>query len=107
MARIHGRRGYFSIKAKTGGREHDPHEREDKTKIARGSPCLTINGLPRSYGQTRAIDELSLEINSGEIVGANGAGKTTLAQLICGLVVPDSGSIAFAFPEGADPKGRR
>jgi len=49
-----------------------------------------------SYGDHRVLDGVSLEVRRGEIValtGPNGAGKTTLAQLACGLLEPDAGTV--------------
>ena len=50
---------------------------------------LTVKNLSVSYGNIKAIDNISLEVNKGEIVvliGANGAGKTTTLRAISGLV---------------------
>ncbi len=57
---------------------------------------LVIEHLSKQLGVTRAIDNLSLRIEQGEIfglLGPNGAGKTTLIRLIMGLLLPDAGSI--------------
>jgi len=57
---------------------------------------LEIQGLSKHYGSTCAIDDLSLEIRRGEVVGLigpNGAGKTTTLKCLAGLVKPNSGSI--------------
>ncbi|MDR3076727.1 MAG: ABC transporter ATP-binding protein [Synergistaceae bacterium] len=59
---------------------------------------LQISDISCYYGGMRAIDDVSLEVNSGEIVaiiGANGAGKSTLMKSVAGLVKPKSGSIKF------------
>ena len=55
---------------------------------------LTLENVEVFYGAIRALQGISLEINSGEIVtliGANGAGKSTTLRAISGLV-PPSGS---------------
>ena len=57
---------------------------------------LTINNLNSGYGDIKIIKNVSLEVNSGEIVsiiGANGAGKTTLLKTISGIITPYSGEI--------------
>jgi len=59
-----------------------------------GAP-IRVEGLRKSYRETSALDEVSLEVGEGEMVGLigpDGAGKTTLMRILCGLLVPDSGS---------------
>ncbi|MFQ6082009.1 MAG: LPS export ABC transporter ATP-binding protein [Candidatus Aminicenantia bacterium] len=57
---------------------------------------LKTENLTKIYNQRRVVDEVSIEIHSGEVVGLlgrNGAGKTTTFQLIVGLIRPDEGDI--------------
>ena len=57
---------------------------------------LKIEGLTKTYGDRRAVDDLSLHIKSGEIygfIGHNGAGKTTTIKSVCGILQYDSGDI--------------
>jgi len=57
---------------------------------------LRIEGLSKQYGKFTAVDDLSLEINEGEIfgfVGPNGAGKTTTLKMIATLLKPTLGKI--------------
>lgn len=57
---------------------------------------VTIKDLNKTFGTTKAVDNLSLEIEKGKItglIGADGAGKTTLIRLIIGLLLPDSGTV--------------
>jgi len=59
---------------------------------------LEINSLKKNYNGKAVITEVSLKINSGEIVGLlgpNGAGKTTTFYMILGLIKPDSGVISL------------
>lgn len=59
---------------------------------------LQVNGLTKSYGEKKALDNFSMQISEGEIVGLvgrNGAGKTTLLNCIAGNIFPDAGSIFF------------
>lgn len=56
---------------------------------------IKINSLKKSYGETKAVDNISYEINEGEmfgLVGPDGAGKTTTIRMLCGLALPDSGT---------------
>jgi ABC-2 type transport system ATP-binding protein len=60
---------------------------------------LEARNLAKRYGTTAALDGFSLTIEPGEIVGLighNGAGKTTFAEVVAGLVRPDSGAIRVA-----------
>ena len=55
---------------------------------------IEIIGLHKSYNATRAVDDLSLTVNRGEMVGLigpDGAGKTTTMRILCGLLKPDEG----------------
>ncbi|MBL6456033.1 ABC transporter ATP-binding protein [Belnapia sp. T6] len=63
---------------------------------------LRIDGIAKRYGPVVALEPLSLEVRSGElltILGPSGSGKTTLLQVICGLVEPDAGRL---FIDGHD-----
>lgn len=58
--------------------------------------CLRAESLGKSYRSRRVVADLSLEVNSGEVVGLlgpNGAGKTTAFYMIVGLVPSDEGRI--------------
>lgn len=60
--------------------------------------ALDVDGIGFSYGRKNALRNVSLRIESGELVillGPNGAGKTTLFSLICGLFSASQGSIAI------------
>ncbi|MDR7555026.1 MAG: ABC transporter ATP-binding protein [Armatimonadota bacterium] len=59
---------------------------------------LVTEHLRKYFGETHAVDDVSLTIQPRELVslvGANGAGKTTLVNLITGLLAPDRGRIFF------------
>lgn len=59
---------------------------------------LQANGLSKSYRGKKAVDNLSLYVTTGEIVGLlgpNGAGKTTTFYMLVGMIKPDSGSIVL------------
>lgn len=55
---------------------------------------LEIRKVSKSFGQKRALDDVSLIVESGSVyglLGPNGAGKTTLIRIITGITMPDSG----------------
>ncbi|MEU3059860.1 ABC transporter ATP-binding protein [Streptomyces subrutilus] len=65
---------------------------------ASGGPPLplSLRGVGKRYGSVTALDDVSLDIAEGEVVGLlghNGAGKTTLMSLVAGLLRPDAGEI--------------
>jgi len=60
-------------------------------------PVIEVSGIRKVYGRTVAIDDVSFEVNQGEIfglIGPNGAGKTTTMECVEGLRRPDRGRIA-------------
>ncbi|MDQ2811971.1 MAG: ATP-binding cassette domain-containing protein [Actinomycetota bacterium] len=73
------------------------------------APLLSVSGLSVSYGPVRALDDISLDVRSGELValaGENGAGKTSLVRCIAGDVVPATGEIFLAGKRvPSDPAG--
>jgi neutral amino acid transport system ATP-binding protein len=61
-------------------------------------PLLSANGLCKSFGGIKAVQNVNLEVEQGKIVGLigpNGAGKTTLFNLLCNFISPDQGSVHF------------
>src|SRR3954470_15368078 len=55
--------------------------------------------LTKRFGDFIAANEISMEVNAGEIfgfLGANGAGKTTAMRMLCGLSIPSSGQATIA-----------
>jgi len=74
------------------------------------SPAITVSSLSKHFGEVRAVDGLSFEVNAGEIfglVGPDGAGKTTTLRMLAGVMGVDSGAATIAGcdvvrdPEGA------
>ena len=66
-------------------------------------PVIQVSGVRKTYGPTVAVDEVSFEVNEGEIfglIGPDGAGKTTTMECIEGLRTPDRGNISVL---GLDP----
>src|SRR3712207_3161397 len=63
---------------------------------------LRLDRVRAGYGPVTVLQDVSLEVNAGEVVtilGGNGAGKTTTLRAICGLIRPTAGRIAV---EGRD-----
>jgi len=78
----------------------------DPTPVQRGEPLLVVEGLSRSFGGLRAVQDVNLVVHAGDrhaIIGPNGAGKSTLFNLITGRLKPDAGRVTFA---GHDITGR-
>jgi ABC-2 type transport system ATP-binding protein len=58
------------------------------------TPAITTSGLTKNFGETRAVDELELEVSRGEVLGLlgpNGAGKTTTVRMLAGMISPSEG----------------
>ena len=63
---------------------------------------LTAQGIFKSYKGRKVVNDISIEVNQGEIVGLlgpNGAGKTTSFYMIVGLIKPDGGKISLENSE--------
>jgi putative spermidine/putrescine transport system ATP-binding protein len=63
---------------------------------------ITVRRVTKAYGAVRALDEVDLEVRSGEfltLLGPSGSGKTTLLMVLAGFVRPDHGSIRFGDTE--------
>jgi sodium transport system ATP-binding protein len=59
---------------------------------------LRAEGLTKTFGAVVAVDNATLQVNAGEIVGLlgpNGAGKTTMLRMIAGILTPDSGRVTI------------
>jgi ABC-type branched-subunit amino acid transport system ATPase component len=62
-------------------------------------PLLRVDGISKSFGAVKALDNLSLQVGAGDIaavIGPNGAGKTTLFNAVSGFSAADAGSVTLA-----------
>ncbi|WP_328496720.1 ATP-binding cassette domain-containing protein [Streptomyces sp. NBC_00414] len=61
--------------------------------------AVTVRGLVKHYGETKALDGVDLDVREGTVrgvLGPNGAGKTTLVRILSTLLIPDSGRATVA-----------
>ena len=69
--------------------------------VAQDAPSLVVDGVSKSFGERRAVRDVSFEVAPGEllaIIGPNGAGKTTLLTMLGGIRAPDSGTVTQQGP---------
>ncbi|HZV66582.1 MAG TPA: ABC transporter ATP-binding protein [Telluria sp.] len=77
------------------------------------SVLLKVQQLSKSYGERRAVDQVSFQVHAGQtvgLIGPNGAGKSTTVSMICGLLRADAGSVELdgvaVLPGQSDAKRR-
>ena len=62
-----------------------------------GQSAISVEHISKTYGSFKAVDDISFEVNRGEIfamLGPNGAGKSTTIRMILDILRPDTGKIA-------------
>jgi len=68
----------------------------------RAAVPITLRGLRKRYGEVRALDDVDLDVRSGEfltLLGPSGSGKTTLLMVLAGFIRPDQGRLMFGDDE--------
>ncbi|MFB2586337.1 sugar ABC transporter ATP-binding protein [Herbiconiux liukaitaii] len=69
------------------------------------SPLLRIEGMVKDFPGNRALDSVSLDVASGEVVavvGHNGSGKSTLVKILAGVYTSDGGTVELSSEDGFD-----
>ena len=91
--------------------EHHPARGAAAQLVADLPPAAGVwcSGLRKRYGRRAAVEDVSLQVGRGEVVGLlgpNGAGKTTVIKMLLGLVQPDAGEVMLLGRPASDPAAR-
>src|SRR5437016_1326726 len=100
LARVADEQGHapFSVLAAAGGALVRAESPSGEHPVVRGGSRLTATGLLKAYKGRSVVNDVSVQLDQGEIVGLlgpNGAGKTTTFYMITGLIRPDGGHISL------------
>ncbi|HMC38231.1 MAG TPA: ATP-binding cassette domain-containing protein, partial [Acidimicrobiales bacterium] len=101
--------GAASVSAPSSPAVAGPASRSPAVEALPGGPArppvLTVDGLSKSFGGIRAVNDVTFELGDGQIlglIGPNGAGKTTIFDLISGIIPADRGRVTL---RGSDISG--
>jgi ABC-2 type transport system ATP-binding protein len=92
------------VPVRLDGRDAGPAGASEEDEISSGRSTaldpvrVDVNGLTKTFGSVRAVDDLSFTVEPGQVtgfLGPNGAGKTTTLRMALGLVTPDRGTATF------------
>ncbi|HJB64649.1 MAG TPA: sugar ABC transporter ATP-binding protein [Candidatus Microbacterium pullistercoris] len=70
---------------------------DDSTRVS-GPPRLAVRGVGKVFDTNRVLDDVTIDVRAGEIVGLigeNGAGKSTLMDIMCGVLAPTDGTVVI------------
>ena len=77
--------------------------------VQTGAPVIEVDHLSRTFGAFRAVDDVTFNVQRGEVfgfLGSNGAGKSTTIRMLCGLLKPSAGRATVdGLDVGRDPEG--
>src|SRR5256885_13369888 len=68
------------------------------TSAVEVTPAVSIEGVGKNFGATRAIDELTFDVAPGRFIsllGPSGCGKSTILRMLAGLIAPTRGEVRF------------
>ena len=85
-------------------------ERDVQAPRSLGEPALAARGMTKAYGGVRAVEDASIDVHVGEIVGVmgpNGAGKSTLFGMIAGTIAASAGQVSLGGAELRSAKSFR
>ncbi|MGI9071063.1 MAG: ATP-binding cassette domain-containing protein [Bryobacteraceae bacterium] len=96
----------FVAKLRSLGQDigHEPFPGRHSHEDLRGAVAIGAKSLVKRFGAFTAVNNVSIDVQYGEIyglLGANGAGKTTTIKMLCGLLAPTSGEMQLAGEKGS------
>ena len=96
----------FVAKLRSLGQDlgHEPFPGRHSHEDLHGGVAIGASSLVKHFGAFTAVNNVSIEVQYGEIyglLGANGAGKTTTIKMLCGLLAPTSGEMQLAGEKGS------
>ncbi|HEY2021157.1 amino acid ABC transporter ATP-binding protein [Paraburkholderia sp.] len=77
---------------------------------SKARPIISLTGVSKAFGSTRVLNEINLEVRSGEVlvlIGASGSGKSTVLRIMAGLETTDSGEVWVNQVPLHDPRRAR